>query len=288
VPVINLDSEGLEGPNAKRADKIAKLLRKAEASDNEHERQSLTEAAERLMIQWGIEDAMIRAAQAGQDASNVQTDKITERSTVYRGRFARAYLEIGAQAAGALGLKTFYIQPDWDELTQNFVKTPGSLLKLILVGFESDIALAMQLGDSLVNQGRHALNVWWAKAKSDDDPYWAMQIRNSTAHEKFVSQREFLFQFGYEAAYRIYTLYRRVQNDMTAQHGQSTELALLDRDALLEKYMSENHGNLRKDRIRARSNLGGAIDAGKEAGRRADIGQKAARGTPQHRELGSN
>ena len=44
------------------ATKIAALLAKAQSTDNAAEREALTEAAERLMVKWGVDDAMLDAA----------------------------------------------------------------------------------------------------------------------------------------------------------------------------------------------------------------------------------
>ena len=51
-----------ESRTSRYATKIAALLAKAQSTDSAAEREAFTEAAERLMVKWGVDDAMLDAA----------------------------------------------------------------------------------------------------------------------------------------------------------------------------------------------------------------------------------
>lgn len=79
------------------ATKINALLAKAEATTHEAERVTFTEAAERLMVKWGVSDAMLSDAERRADAK--KTVPIEQRQYPVFGPNAALLAEVAAQVA---------------------------------------------------------------------------------------------------------------------------------------------------------------------------------------------
>lgn len=242
------------------AQKIAKLLTKAEGTDNPEEAAAYTEMAERWMVKWGIEEAVARAHM---QKKAVRAEEIIVEELDYDGRFAPADVLFGHCVCRGLGnLRTIQVDK------RSFEGT----ITLRIVGHASDVARALWLATSLQLQAAVAMDVWYKEARK-------YELRHLSQHEKFKAKRQFLISFAHTCEDRLTEMRKSAIEETSDTKG--TELVLLDRKTLVDNRVSEMYPNLGKARGMAGSMFGQA--AGKQAGNRANIGQKA---TPTRRQIG--
>lgn len=226
-----------------KLDLIAKLLAKAERTTPE-EAEALTEAAERLMIKYGIEQAMVdeRRARAGQ-----AQEKIIEAKRAFSGVYGIDMRDLGAQVAFGLGTLRPLQSKTWD----------GSYV-LHLVGFESDVHQAQTLVASLELQAMVAMRAWWARER---DAYaWYSESEKRRARSGFIRG------FGSGVRARI-AANRRT---LVEEAGSGTDLVLASR---LDR-VSATIGELSKARERQKADTYAYAD-GREAGQEANTGERA-------------
>lgn len=224
----------------KKLDLIAQLLAKAESTTPE-EAEALTEAAERLMLKYGIEQAVIdeRRARSGQ-----VREEIIEIRMPMQGTYSIDLRDLGAQVAFGLGT----IRP--------LVSKYGNVHVLYLVGFESDVRQAELLVESLKIQALVAMRAWWARER---DEYW---YPNESA--KRSARSSFIRGFGEGARARI----QANRQQIVEEAGSGTDLVLASRLDRIRAHL----GEIPKARGRR-----GKADAWAHADGRAD-GLKAATG----------
>lgn len=242
--------------DSKRAATIEALLAKAETTTPE-EAEALTAKAEALMIKYGIEQAALDAARK---AKGGKPEEIVKRGIEFAGQYRDTLVTGAWHVAKAMSGGTvdgYRTTNRWRWKTES-AKTE-KISVLTLVGFESDVAQAERLIESLVLQSIVARDTWW---KSRDS--WWM-----TSWEKFVERRSFVAGFFQGAANRL----REERQKAVQEARESTPgagLALRDRKAAVADEMSSM--GLRKARggDRAWGSDGGS--AGRAAGRRANVG----------------
>lgn len=226
-----------------KMDLIAKLLAKAESTTPE-EAEALTEHAERLMVKYGIEQAVIdeRRAKLGQSQ-----EKIIESKTIYTGVYAKDKLELAAQVAFGLG----NVRP-----LQS--KTWAGELQAHIVGFESDVRQAEILIASLDVQAAVAMRAWWKEQRG--------QFSWMTEHEKRNIRSGFLRGFALGARRRIADSRKKI----VEESGSGTELVLASR---LDR-VDATIGKVGKARKRAEANSWAHAN-GDLAGQQANTGEKS-------------
>jgi len=227
----------------KIAEKIAKLLRKAESTDSPHEAEALTAAAEKLMLKHAIDRAMLDL-----DPKHKQDKIVAKPFTIEGPEFKRrAKVDMIHAIALALGLRTYY--------------TPGKkVTQMYIVGFESDVDDALTLVASLNLQAEVALNHWWTKTLEPHE--------RSIGYSRMIKHRDFIVGFGHGASSRI----REERKSAADEVGTGAELVLADRTKKIDEYV--NTLGLRKSRSGNGRNDFDAAGAGSAAGRNANLGRK--------------
>lgn len=232
----------------KKLDLIAQMFAKAESTTPE-EAEALMEAAEKLMIKYGFDQAVIneRRAKKGEDA-----EKIVQEALYFTGAYRGEMINLGSAVCRGLGSLKNLQSTTWNK---------GKTFVLYIIGFESDVKQAIMLINSLQLQAAVAVRAWW---KENQAHY---SIESSYNQEK--ARRSFVHGFGTGAGVRI-TESRR-QAFESASKG--TELVLVSREAKV----TEHFDGIAKRNGRSRNATGrdGAAVDGYAAGKQANTGGKS-------------
>lgn len=218
---------------AKMAERIGKLLAKAEGTDNPHEAEAFTAQAEKLMIRYGIEEATARAA----GGSGVRPEPIVEIRLRFDGRYGLPWIEGCYYIVQALGMRGY---------------RRGEHL-FYIVGYESDAKAAEILLQSLWLQVIPAMWSWW---KSEGKQQWYYN-----RYEEMKARKSFVTSFGAAVSMRV----EKTRTEV-AEEVPGSALALLDREQQVNAFVDAM--SLRKSR--RQSTDGNA--AGYRAGREANLG----------------
>lgn len=252
-----------------QAEKIAKLLRLAETTENQAEADAFNERAQALMVKYAITERLLAMAQGKQ----VQ-DKIVEETITYKGIFHMALFNIGRAVAVNNNCRHMIVTHSGKTQTD-----------LIVVGFSSDVSNVKVLDASVQVQASMAMQRW----------YREQSTAGLTAMQKSKMRREYLFGFavglnaklvrantaGKEQAVAAET--ERTGDAETA--AKSTDLVILSKKEKVDEWMDSTYGtSLRSVRRNYSSGGYAARAAGTAAGRNANIGQPGIGGK---RELGS-
>lgn len=243
---------------AKYADKIAKLLAKAE-STTPAEAEALTAKAQELMAQYAVDEAMINMARG---FSKVK-DQIVHEEFVIVGIYRFPLAELCSFTFRFCDLRPVVLQG------KNPRNIDGRVFKETVVyratGFKADVDRARLLFTSLQLQAITAENVWWRE--------------NGHLHEwkpksGHYERRQFLFSFASAAGERMMIAKGAGQKKAETEHtSNSVALAIRDKDALVKQAFEEQYPHLKKGRAKSmRGGSSAAHAAGDAAGRRADIG----------------
>lgn len=227
----------------KKIELIRQLLAKAESTTPE-EAEALTEHAERLMVKYGIEQAMLDAKKPEKDG-----EKIVQETVDFTGAFRLEWLQLGHRVCWGLGslktLKTTY-KNKW--------------ARLYIIGYASDVARAKMLIESLKAQCQVAVRAWWKQNKGDYVFY--------SSYDQEAARRSFANGFAIGAGKRIHDNRLRVVEEA----GTGTELVLVSR----EQKVNDFFNSIPRGRDRSR---GGKWDElaqghGFTAGQNANTGEK--------------
>lgn len=248
VPGQESSPEAAAQRSARKAAKtlklITKLLAKAENTPYPAEAQTFQEHAERLMVRYGIEQAVVDA-EAGKEG------KPQEPMVEHRVEFAGQY-RVG-QARGftaiAVALRTLSI----------LQATTSNRKILYLIGAESDVHQVLRLFASLRLQMETAMAAWWLEYEFKDF---------LSTHEKTLERRQFQLGFLHTVASRLENIYRAEMATETPGNG----LVLVDRRRRADQHARELYPDVR----RARSQMlatgsWNAHAAGSLAGSRATV-----------------
>lgn len=235
---------------AKIRERIAMLLKKAERTTPE-EAEALSAQAARLAARHQVDAAAI-LAEAKREGHSVLDEPIIVRRIGFTGGHRESHLLIVYAVAHAMGLQS--------------IRTAHGAAKvhmLAVIGHESDVDLAEDIGRSLIEQGEQAYKVW-----RDSDDWQAESLKLfGSQWEKYKAKRSFLVHFGDGAGERIKTNRLTVEAEVA---GTGTALVLVDRSKAVERALREHFPKTRKSRGIDVSGAAGA--RGREAGRNADTG----------------
>lgn len=238
-----------------RIEKIRKLLEKADAKGaTEAEAETYREKAYELMIKWEIDDAQLDADKS----ERLRVEEIVRRTVhlpvgmTYSYEFACAM----AVVAEGMGLKAFIGKSYKNEKTGKHAGRSQLFSTVVLVGFRADADRAELLFDHLIIQLQTALTAFGKTLGS-----WY------TASQKWNQRRSFIMGWGNEVGARYASL-RKVATDATS--GTGTDLVLVDKAALVDQWVNDN---MTLGRGRSRHYRSSGMEAGMDAGARADIGQ---------------
>lgn len=234
---------------AKMKDKIAKMLAKAERTDNEHERETFLAAAERMMLRLGIEKAELEAA------GEVKPEEIVEVNHVWGGIYATTMVGFTSDLANGFGNLTV------------LQSSRGQRRRVVFViGHKSDVEQFMTLLHSLNLQAVSALKRF-QRENAEDRAF-------KTVQEKFVQDRSFLTGFSNEVRRRLAAL--RIETEAEATTGAA--LVLASKQSRVDEYMSEAYPKLGKARGGNQQFSSKGAMAGRTAGASANIGGKSVSG----------
>lgn len=223
--------------------KIEGLLAKAESTDSMAEQQSLTEAAERLMLKMGIEAAELEARGEVGPKGAIE---------VYRD-FKNIYAKPMMQFVFSVSLGYGNI-----EVIQSSMG--GDAWRAYIIGIEDDVEQFLELLDSLTLQVQSALKRWIKDNRE--------ARRYETANDKWLGNRSFVLGYGREVKSRLATM--RKEEEATASTGAA--LVLVDKSARIEVFKEQEFPDLRSSRGNRAGNMDGML-AGRLAGREARLGQ---------------
>lgn len=242
------------------ADKIAKLLAKADSTTAE-EAESLIAKAQELMTKYAIDQALIDAARGLQD----RREEIIETIVEYPGTYRHATFRLCSTIAKVNNCRTL-VDDD----------TRGRVTQLYIIGFESDVERVRILDASLQIQMASALNAWAPEATQYLD-------RN----QKFAARRQFMFSFTQGVLEKLRAATTAGESEAKKEHGeQSVALVLRSRKDSVDGWVDEQYGkSLRKVKHNYKAGAASAHDAGVKAGRTADVGQPRVGGN--RKEIGS-
>lgn len=254
------------------ADKIAKLLRKAESTTSDPERDALIAKAQKLMTTYSIDEAML----AGK--GDAVREEIVQTVLEYVGIFQGFTMGIGSTIARANGCRTVFHKRTYTKPTAHL---------LTVHGFESDVRRVEMLNASLQVQCADALNRWWKTVDSS----WM------SAMERFKNRRQFVIGFNtglhmqlqrataeakQETVARIAAEESKTEDEVSS----SVALVLRDRKDAVDDWMDKNYGKL-ASRTRRYSSGSTGQSAGMKAGLRANAGQHGSVGAGGKGALGA-
>ncbi|WP_066360325.1 DUF2786 domain-containing protein [Herbidospora mongoliensis] len=222
-------------------DRVRKLLAQAEGTDNEHERDTFMAAANALMAKYGIEQAMLGAADKTRETP---TNRRVDVSPPWAGVRANLIYFV-AEAAGCKSV---------------LLRTSGSQKVVKIYGFPSDIERAEVLYTSLLLQMASALT--------------RVEIPHYESPRAY--RRAWMLGFNSEVVYRIKAAERAAvkehdQAQPAAGTASSAELVLADRRSAVTAVFEVDFPSVKTGRRSSISSSGGYSD-GRVAGRRANIG----------------
>lgn len=260
----------------KYADKIAKLLRKAESTTAE-EADALIAKAQELMVTYAIDQAMIDAAR-GVNAK--AAEKIIEKIIEYTGIFQYQLMSLGYAITTQNACRAFYFARDARVVIEDDkrVKKPKMHI-LTVVGYESDIERATLLEASIQVQCAAALASWWKTV----DASWMSPM------QKFKERRQFIMSFTSAVRERLAAAAEQghqeaVKNEQeragtTADVASSSvALVLRSRQDNVNDWVDDKYGQMRLSYSRVHSGGASAHVAGATAGTRANLGNPSLGG----------
>jgi len=231
------------------AERIVKLLAKAERTDNVEEAEMFFAKAAALQAKHAIDEIMINAA-TGKNA-----DDIEKKTYTFKGSYAPAHVltvHVLAQQLNSRAIQT---------------KLGGSNVLVNVHGFRSDLERLDILFTSLLIQGTRAL-----KTFIKNHEYYG----SCTAAEKYQMRKSFLIGFGEGAADQLAEANRAAEKEQETKTP-GVGLVLVDRKAQVNQAVEQSYGRLSHSRGTKRNYSG--LAGGRAAGRQADMGRKQVGGT---------
>jgi hypothetical protein len=229
--------------------KIRGLLDKAEATSNEAEQRSFSEAAERLMVKMGIARADLESQ------GQVKAEDIVEKTRTWTTIYAPAFGDFAYRVGLAFGDLTF--------LQSRFSKDH---VVTYVIGHESDVDQYLVLLESLYLQVWSALKAF-RKENRDVRRYYSI-------HENFVTDRSFVSGYAGTVALRL----RSMRREVFADAAPGAALVLASKMDRVKAWKAEQYPELRKGRASRATYSSRGAAAGRAAGQRASLGGNAVGG----------
>jgi hypothetical protein len=260
----------------KYAEKIAKLLRKAESTDSPEEAEQLVTKAQELMTAYAIDEMMIARVKGEQGKTS---EDIIAEDIEYNGVFQSTLMDLGYVVVRMNDCRGIFSQHDAGSRTSVDGKRSPSAHVLHVIGFESDVRRVKMLDSSLQIQCARAMNNWW----NEEGTPWASK---SVA---FKARRQFIMGFAAGLSERLSRAKDEGQKEAARREAarsntteetatQSVALELRSRKDRVDDWVDKQYGKLRSFSRRYSSGGSGAMNAGVAAGRNADLGSPAVGG----------
>jgi Protein of unknown function (DUF2786) len=229
-------------------ERVRRLLSKAEGAATEAERDAYNAKAAELIARYGIEEALLAAQQS---APQHAADRVVNLDPPY----ARDKGSLLAAVASPLRVRA---------VLRSDRQKSGTALSMHLFGMGADLERVDVLYTSLLVQAAHGLAV--ARPRDTFESVAAYRRSWMIGFAYAIQQR----LIAAEEAMRAEAEAGRVGAPSSAAGAPSVSLVLADRDALVDRVMTEAYPRLRTARGRMLSGTGSA--EGAAAGRRADLG----------------
>uniref|UniRef100_A0AAU7J7M0 Resolvase n=2 Tax=unclassified bacterial viruses TaxID=12333 RepID=A0AAU7J7M0_9VIRU len=218
------------------------------------------------MQKYAVDQAVIDDRRAKEGRSREQ---IVTRIIEFDGAYREDLMMMGFAVATALDLRGLKSTARVD--SSNPMHPRGKpVVRLHVIGFESDVAQAEILIRSLHVQALLAMKDWWRTARTTTHAY-------TSPSEQSRARGIFINSFGTGAGLRI----RENRRTVVEESGTGTDLMLLDRKALVDEFFEGM--NTRKGRASRRRWDSDASIAGHSAGKEANTGERSmtqGRGLP--------
>lgn len=269
----------------KYASKIAKLLAKAESTTAE-EAKLLIAKAQELMAEYAIEQAMVDAARG------IERDEIEQRKLFFTGNYRWELKDLAWEILRVNncmavqwqchhddgGRKAVVVRRDWNGNFKAQTTSSKKAVVLEITGFVSDLDRALLLETSLRLQAVSEMTTWWQQEGKEAHD-------GATYRETVNIRKDFVDGFRAEVSNRLHLAY---QNGKTSaikveatragqtesEAGDSVALVLRNRKDRVQDWYDNRYGKLGNSRARNRGTASySASNAGRSAGRRADVGQ---------------
>lgn len=222
--------------------KIEKLLAKAAGAATPEEAHAYQEKAQRLMIQWGIDEAELEAA------GTVKAEEIVEVHIDYLGSYGPTHdIFAGEVCRGFGNLKVLH--SSWGDSNR----------RVYIIGHQSDVQSVIMLLASLKDQAMSELKAWQRAAASER--------KYQSEWEKWKGNRQFLVSFAVEVASRLIAMRTEMESGLET----GTALVLVGKQARVDSYLEEAYPNLRSSRGSMHGSNSGRAE-GRAAGGRARLG----------------
>lgn len=255
------------------ADKIAKLLLKAESTTPE-EAEELYQKAQELMAKYAIDEAMLEAARGIGNRENPIIAEEFVNIGIYRFPLSRLTFFV----MKANGLECIQLSdPGWREVDGKVYKETEVLVG---VGYQNDVERVKLLRTSLMLQAMRAEAAWWKKNK---DLY-----ESEKKFKQHRARRGFLFAFADGAYQKLHDAYAKGKKDAEEEHGsESVALVLRDKSLAVKNKFEMMFPDIRKVKDRKDKGDAWARANGYEAGQKADVGTGGTGVGQGHKSLSS-
>ena len=236
-------------------DKVRKLLAKAEdPACTREEAEALTAKAAELIAKYGIDQAMLAAAEAAGTPQTVDNRQVELAPPYLREKAHLLHVVAGSQRCRSVRLEG---------------RGPEGLrISMHVFGFQSDVAGVELLFASLLVQAARGL----------------LAETVPPGQQVAAWRRSWLAGFASAVGHRFAETDRR-SRDGEEERTPGVALVLADRQRAVDRAVEEQYPLL--TRGRARRLTGGGFAAGKEAGRRADLGGARVVAAERHAVSGS-
>lgn len=222
--------------------KIAGLLAKAEATDNEEEQRAFSEKAEHLMVRLGIDAAEL------QSQGKVMAEDIVEVHLTFETIYGPSMSALAYRVGMAFG-------------NLNFLQSRyKNSVRLYVIGHKSDVEQFTTLINSLRLQVMSAMKAF-RKENREERRYYSI-------HQNFVTDRSFVGGYADTVAHRLRSL--RTVEEATATPGAA--LVLVGKQERVDDWTAEAHPNIRQGRASRATYSSRGAAAGRSAGQQANLG----------------
>lgn len=249
------------------AEKIAKLLAKAESTTPE-EAELLMSKAQELMTKYAIDEAMLRSLHL-----NTINDPLVKEEFVITGiyRFPLSALTHFIMINNSV--KAVKLSGDnWREINGRVFR---QTVILVGIGYKSDIDAVRLMNSSLHIQAMRAESEWWRKSE-----------KLYSKRESHYARRQFLQSFAEGAHSKMRLATEKGKAAAAAQHGSdSVALVLRSKEQNVLDEFKKHFPNTRSVSSNRKGGDEWARNHGYEAGRKADVGQPGVgtHGSPRAR-----
>lgn len=240
----------------KYADRIAKLLAKAESTNSQAEADAFFAKAQALMTEHSITSAMIA------DKNGAAADSLTDGEMYFTGIYMKVTMKFAFIVADYNNVKCVYRETTVDD---------KKAIKVSMFGFKTDVIAVELLVNSLQMQSAQAMQRWAR------DSY---TMKDATPMEKFKEKREFILGFQSTIMTRLREareVGRRAAAEAANARGDndgatSVALVIQSKDKLVAEGFHKKYPRLSKGRSGVSSRGSAAAQgAGRAAGAHATL-----------------